>query len=52
MGEGAVMAQRHPRRGASGAGSGGAVETRPGSRWRGGEEESDKRGPCTKFLFL
>jgi hypothetical protein len=31
MGEGAIMAQRHPRRGAGGAGSGGAVETRPGS---------------------
>jgi hypothetical protein len=31
MGEGAVMAQRHPRRGAGGAGSGGAVETRPRS---------------------
>jgi hypothetical protein len=28
---GAVMARRHPRRGAGGAGSGGAVETRPGS---------------------
>jgi hypothetical protein len=38
------MAQRHPRRGAGGAGSGGAVETRPGSRRRGGEEEADKRG--------
>jgi hypothetical protein len=28
---GAVMAQRHLRRGAGGAGSGGTVETRPGS---------------------
>jgi hypothetical protein len=28
---GAVMARRHPRRGAGGVGSGGAVETRPGS---------------------
>jgi hypothetical protein len=39
------MAQRHPRRGAGGAGSGGVVETRPGSRRRGGEEEADKRRP-------
>jgi hypothetical protein len=28
---GAVMARRHLRRGAGGAGSGGVVETRPGS---------------------
>jgi hypothetical protein len=42
---GAVMAQRHPRRGAGGAGSGGAKDFRPGSQWRGGEEEADKRGP-------
>jgi hypothetical protein len=31
MGGGVVMARRHPRRGAGGAGSGSAVETRPGS---------------------
>jgi hypothetical protein len=48
---GAVMARQHPRCGAGGAGSGGAVEIggdTAGVGRRGGEDEANSRGPLDR----
>jgi hypothetical protein len=50
---GAVMAQRHPRCGVGGAGSGGMVEIggdTAGVGWHGGEDEADSWAPLDREM--